>query len=183
MAWKFSRDDVFTECNEYRPWALDQIRQIKPDVVVVASAPVKKSADEDGEEVLSGDEARKAWRKGVRSIAKKLLKTTSHVRFFAAINRLPWEPADCLSDLDKTAADCTFDASEWVADNNKLIRQAIGPTDARYVGLRGLFCLRGKCPTVIDDRQVYADDDHLASDYARYLADEIEDRLRLPRRR
>jgi hypothetical protein len=87
----------------------------------------------------------------------------------------------CLSDLDNTAADCMSERSGWVSTSNRLVRRGIAPTDAAYVGIRGLMCLRGQCPTVVDGMAVYADDDHLASGYARFLADDLAERLRLPR--
>jgi peptidoglycan/LPS O-acetylase OafA/YrhL len=179
VAWKFDRSAAYTECNDWRPWALDQIRRIDPDVVVVGSASVVKSMDPSTGELLSLAESRTVWRDGIRSLTEDLLTVAPEVRVFADINRLPWSPADCLSDLDNTAADCTFEPSAWVGDSNRLIRRAIAPTDARYLGIKGLLCLRGKCPTVVDDMLVYGDDDHLASEYARFLADEIEERLRL----
>ena len=182
VAWKFDRDAEYTECNAWRLWALDQVRRTDPDVVVVASASVIKSMDESTGELLPLTDSRAVWRAGIRSLAEELTALAPEVRFMADINRLPWDPADCLSDFDNTAADCTFEPSGWVADSNRLVRQGIGPTSARYVGIKGLLCLRGQCPTVVDGIAVYGDDDHLSHEYARFLTDEIEIRLRLPDR-
>ena len=180
VAWKFDRGEEYAECNAWRPWAVDQVRQADPDVVVVASASVVKSVDPSTGELLPLDASRSTWREGARSLAAELLAIAPEVRFVADIERLPWNPADCLSDLDNTAADCTFGRSDWVHASNRLVRHGIAPTAAEYVSLRGLLCLRGRCPTVIDDLAVYSDDDHLASGYARFLADDLEERLRLP---
>jgi peptidoglycan/LPS O-acetylase OafA/YrhL len=180
VAWKFDRDDVFAECNAWRPWALDQVRQARPDVIVVGSASVIKSADEATGDLLRTDEARNVWKVGARSLAKDLAEIAPEVRFVQDVNRLPWNPADCLSDLDHTAADCTVEPSAWVTDSNRLVRRGIAHTGARQVRLRGLFCVHGRCPTVVDGMAVYGDDDHLAPDYVRYLAGDLEKRLRLP---
>ena len=85
-----------------------------------------------------------------------------------------------MSDLDKTAADCTFEPSAWVADSNRLVRRGIADTDATYVRSHDLFCLHDRCPTVVAGMSVYGDDDHLANGYSAYLADELRERLRLP---
>ena len=182
VAWKFDRDDVYTECNAWRQWALEQAGLARPDVIVVASASVIKSADEATGELLPLDAARQAWRDGARSLAEDLLAIAPDVRFVEDINRLPWYPADCLSDLDKTAADCTFEPSSWVADSNRLVRRGIRDTDAIRVVSHDLFCLRDRCPTVVNGMAVYGDNDHLANGYSAYLADELEERLRLPGR-
>ena len=180
VAWKFDRDAIYTECNAWREWALEQARRAQPDVIVVASASIIKNADEATGELLPLDAARQAWRDGAESLADELLTIAPDVRFVQDINRLPWFPADCLSDLDNTTADCTFAPSTWVADSNRLVRRGIADTGARRLVTHDLFCLRDRCPTVVDGMAVYGDNDHLANGYSAYLADELETRLRLP---
>jgi peptidoglycan/LPS O-acetylase OafA/YrhL len=182
IAWKFDRDAVYTECNAWREWALEQARLARPDMIVVASSSVIKNADETTGELLPLDAARQSWRDGAESLAEELLTIAPDVRFVEDINRLPWFPADCLSDLDKTAADCTFEPSTWVADSNRLVRRGIAGTDAIRIVTHDLFCLRDRCPTVVNGMAVYGDNDHIANGYSAYLADELEARLRLPGR-
>ena len=180
VAWKFDRDNVFTECNDWRTWALEQARLADPDVIVVASASVIRSTDETTGDLLSLDAARQAWRDGAGSLAEELLTIAPEVRFMEDINRLPWNPADCLSDLDNTAADCTFTPSDWVADSNRLVRHGIAGTGAWQLRTHDWFCLRDRCPTVVAGRSVYGDNDHMANSYSVYLAEALEKRLRLP---
>ena len=180
VAWKFDRDDVYTECNAWRSWALDQVRRADPDVIVVGSASVIRSVDPGTGDLLPTDTARAVWRDGARSLAEELLTIAPDVVFMEDINRLPWNPADCLSNLHKTAADCTFSPSEWVADSNRLVRHGIAGTGAWQLKTHDWFCLRDRCPTVVAGRSVYGDDDHMASGYAVYLVDALEKRLRLP---
>ncbi|HEU0286772.1 MAG TPA: acyltransferase family protein [Nocardioidaceae bacterium] len=180
VAWKFDRDEVYTECNDFHPWALDQVRLADPDVIIVGSASVIRSVDPTTGDLLSPDIARQTWRNGARSLAEELLTIAPDVLFMEDINRLPWNPADCLSNLRKTAADCTFSPSEWVADSNRLVRHGIAGTGAWQLKTHDWFCLRDRCPTVVAGRSVYGDDDHMASGYAVYLVDALEKRLRLP---
>jgi len=160
--------------------ALDQVRQAEPDVILVGSASVIKSAEETTGDLLPPGEARGTWRAGARSLATELVEIAPKVRFLQDANRLPWNPADCLSDLDNSAADCTVEPSARVTESNRLVRRGIADTGVRQVRLHGLFCVHGRCPTVVDGMAVYGDDDHLAPDYVRYIADDLEERLALP---
>jgi hypothetical protein len=180
VAWSWDRNAEYTACNQWRSWALRQVKLLRPDVVVVGSASVVAATDVSTGRPLPPDQARLAWRAGARSLASQLIAITPEVRILQDINRLPWDPVQCLSDLDHSAADCTFAPSRSVTESNQLVRSGIAGTGARFVPLRDLFCMQGRCPTVIDDIQVYADDDHITRTYARHLVDDVEPRLRLP---
>jgi hypothetical protein len=181
VAWKSDRHAEYTECNKWRPWALRQIKRLHPDLVIVGSASVLESMDVSTGRLLPADQARPVWRAGARSLARRLIAITPQVRFLQDINRLPWDPAQCLSDLDHTAADCTSPPSARVTMSNQLVRSGIADTRARYVRLRDLFCLAGRCPAVIDGIEVYSDNDHISHTYARHLVDDLEPRLHLPK--
>jgi peptidoglycan/LPS O-acetylase OafA/YrhL len=181
VAWQFDRAEEFTECNQWRPWAMDQVRLARPDVVVVGSASVVVSVDQEGGGLLSLTESKQVWKEGARALAEQLLAVTPEVRFIADITRLPEDPAECLSNLHNTAADCTFTPSDWVKDSNNLVRTGVASTDAVHISLRNMFCLSGHCPIVVDGMVVYRDRDHLSSSYARFLVDEMDRRLGLPK--
>ena len=180
VAWKLDRGEEYTECSQWRTWALDQVRLAEPDVVVVGSASVVVTMDEASGKPLSIAESKRAWKEGARALAEQLLAVAPEVRFIADITELPEDPAECLSNLDNTAADCTFKASDWVKDSNNLVRAGVAATDARYISLRNMFCVSGRCPIVVDDLVVYKDREHMSSSYARFLVDEIQTRLKLP---
>jgi peptidoglycan/LPS O-acetylase OafA/YrhL len=181
VAWQFDRGEEFTECNQWRPWAMEQVRLAEPDVVVVGSASAVVSMDQEGGKLLPLAESKQAWKEGARALAEQLLAVTPEVRFIADITRLPEDPAECLSNLHNTAADCTFKPSDWVKDSNNLVRAGVASTDAVHISLRSMFCLSGHCPIVVQGMVVYRDRDHLSSSYARFLVDEMQERLRLPK--
>ncbi|HZC73543.1 MAG TPA: acyltransferase family protein [Jatrophihabitans sp.] len=180
LAWDFKNDEEYTTCNKWRSWALRQIRKLQPEVVIVGSASDMKSMDPSTGRLLSASRSQQVWRAGARSLARQLTAVTPEVRFLQDVNRLPMDPADCLSDLKNTAADCTFPPAGKVTESNQLVRRGIAATGAKYVRLRDLFCMEGRCPTVVNGIQVYGDNDHITSDYVRYILDDVEPRLRLP---
>lgn len=179
-AWDFSRRTEYTNCNQFRPWALNQVKALHPDIVIVGSASQIASMDPSTGRLLPPEQARRTWRAGARTLGRQLIAISPEVRFLQDINRLPQDPAECLSDLAHTAADCTFPPSSRVADSGRLVHDGLAGTGAEYVRLRDMFCIEGRCPTVIDGVQVYADNDHITIDYARYVVGDFESRLRLP---
>lgn len=180
VAWKFDAHAPYTQCNQWRSWALQQVKAADPDVIVVASATAIRSVDPSSGKLMIGHRARRAWRDGAESLANQLTAMAPQVEFLQDINRLPFKPSVCLSNLDNTAADCTFKKSKWVTRGNRLVREGIRGTGVRYVRLRDLFCEQARCPTVVNGLDVYGDGNHITPAYAKFVGKDLGRRLRLP---
>ena len=82
--------------------------------------------------------------------------------------------ADCLSDLDNTAADCSFELPDTTITSNNRVRAGVAKGNARYLDVVKMFCLKQICPTVVGDIVVYADGDHITATYGNWLTDVLE---------
>ncbi len=89
----------YDQCEEWRDWALDQVRALDPEAVVVGSATqtVYSFLAEDHETVLDAAAAMDAWQAGVSRLVRELTTTADQVRFLGDTIVLPVNPAECLS--------------------------------------------------------------------------------------
>jgi peptidoglycan/LPS O-acetylase OafA/YrhL len=180
VAWSYSRGEVFTECNDYRAWAYDQLEELDPDVVVAGSASYLRAVDPADDTLLSPEDSAPVLRDGTRSAVERWQRIAADVRLLGDVPKLPVAASECLSDTENTSADCTFDLSTTTVDGNQIVAAGAKQADVPFIDVLDMFCLEGQCPAVVGDIVVYADDDHITATYASWVADELERRLDLP---
>ncbi|SEP22647.1 acyltransferase family protein [Trujillonella endophytica] len=165
-------DPAFPEyCSAHQEWALAQVQELRPDLVIMSSA-----ANSIGRMVseAEGDAALAEWRDGL--IATMTALDGLQARFVLLGSPPPGlniqtcatrfnTPQDCLS----TIADDVTDFLENEADTVRAFR---GTTlQASYVDTRSWFCdAQEQCPLFVGTTPVFADGTHMTAAYSARLA-------------
>ncbi len=172
----------YRQCDEWRDWALDQVRALDPTVVVVGSATqtVYSFLAEDHETVLDEAAAMDAWQDGVGRLVGELATVTDEVRFLGDTVVLPDSPAECLSKHDATMASCTVPLSQSTQDINDRTELGLRGTAARFIRTTRLVCADLRCPMAVDGTVVFQDRQHITETYALTVTDALQRRLDLP---
>jgi peptidoglycan/LPS O-acetylase OafA/YrhL len=178
--WHFDRGEPFEECTQYQEWVDGQLAELDPEVILAAGATSLRTVDASTGTLLSTQESASVVRAGVASAVSAWRESADTVRLLGDVPRLPFAAADCLSDPQNTAADCSFEVPDDTLRSNALVRSGTDGQDAGYLDVLDMFCLDGTCPTVVEDMVVYFDNDHITDTYAAWLTEELGRRLALP---
>jgi len=162
-------------CTEFREWALDQIAELHPDLVAVASSgPNPVVYDNDGNSYGVDDpEYDELARAGYEDLFARLKETADHTVLIRDVPKAEEEPGTCLTTGSPDLGDCMFtpiEAQEHDSDVSVEVAEATG-TD--YVDMTKWVCWENRCPVVIGDVISYRDRGHLTTIYAESLADEL----------
>jgi hypothetical protein len=159
----------YTECAEYRTFALSKIEQVHPDLVIISSAykGVKRSAG--GKPTTDGLE--EAWESGLSSMIDRIKPLAGSIVVLGDM-AYPDQPGiDCLKDHQDDVVACNTSAKDAVmADHNALEKQTTTRAGAQYVDTIPWFCTDTVCPAVIGGLTVHRDSYHVAENYAVWLA-------------
>ncbi len=161
-------------CDEFREWSVEQVRELKPDVVLLSNRVLPPNLDAEDSELVS------VWEHGVRSTLATMSQIAPTVRVFGDVPRVEVDPGDCLSARDSTMATCTLDATPRSAQGIVATRQAAEDAGVPFVDVEPLACAHLRCPLVVDQTVVYRDDDHISLTWGRRLTDDLRQRLDLP---
>ena len=160
-------------CAEFRSWAVDEIRDLEPDVILLSNRVLPPNFDVDDRDMIE------EWEKGVRSTVRTMRELAPMVRVFDDVPQVEVDPADCLSDVDSTMETCTSAAQERSVTGILATRRAAAQVDVPLVNVAALTCFEQRCPLVVDQTVVYRDDDHISMTWSRRLTEELRSRLQL----
>jgi peptidoglycan/LPS O-acetylase OafA/YrhL len=172
-------DTLFTdgrempECTAFRPWALEYIAELEPDIIVAANVPNTLSRLSSG---VYNEEAAAEWEVGNRETMTALsgmgadvflLQSSPSLRGFTDCAVPGSVPGDCLL---------------GITSDNELMYEAdlaaIESLNVTYVETRSWFCSPdGECPAFIGKTPVLADGSHLTDNYSRALGPVLRDKL------
>lgn len=159
----------YPECGEHREWALDQVREIKPDLLILADADNTLSRLASGS---GGDGTPSA----VNEVEDGLSDTIAAVQdSVGEVLVLAPPPAgrnlqDCVTRVG-APDDCVSTVSEQWREMQEAQEGAAGSTGARYVATDRWFCdASGECPGFVGTTPVRVDTSHITPAYSRFLA-------------
>ncbi|GIG65024.1 acyltransferase family protein [Phytomonospora endophytica] len=157
----------YRECGEWRERTLSAITELRPDMVVTASA------DADSAEPLDAPDPDRAWTDGWVEAYDRLATSGAQVVHIADT---PWpggDIPDCLAaDLDDTTA-CAADASSALKQPARRAATIAALTEAgaTVIDPTPWFCAAdGVCPPVVGNLLVYRDAHHMTTVWAELLA-------------
>jgi len=159
--------EPYTSCSEWQANALARIEELKADIVFTSQSR-RYLRDTETSEMIAG--LRTLWSQVIASGARVV-----------AIQDTPWmpfEPADCLANGDRT---CTAARADVVA-TDLFRRAAEGLEDVRVLDLTDGICGADVCRAAEGNLVIWRDDHHLSATYATALAPYFADRLGLSRR-
>ncbi|RBY87408.1 acyltransferase family protein [Blastococcus sp. TF02A-26] len=164
-------DNFEEKCPQHQVWALEQVRLIQPDLIIMSSAAnslVRLLSDN------SGDAALAEWRTGLTTMLASL--EAMPARMVVLGTPPPGEniqecmtrfngPQDCVSPIGEETNDFIRVEQETVAQFRGTALQA------SYVDTRSWFCdAAERCPLFVGTVPIYADGTHMVAPYAERLA-------------
>lgn len=173
MFYRERPEEPFTNCAVHKQWALEQIEQLQPELVLVSN-----SLSLVGQQVAqpSGAERYEQWGQGMTDTLEGLDAAAGRVVLLGAPPRAGNLQA-CVTRLSDPA-DCTEPVPEEWRAVSTAERAAARAAGVDYVDPEPWFCADGRCPAVVGGTPVYTDGRHLTATYARqltpYLARELE---------
>jgi peptidoglycan/LPS O-acetylase OafA/YrhL len=162
-AWMKRR---YTECEDWRTWALGRIATLRPDMVVIAT-------DTNYPGMLIGHPADpdRLWSDAWAQLFTRLKAATRHVVLLADTPTLSADPLDCLGGNDHDITACTEPAVTVLRDPawRAEVRDAARKGGVPVVDPTPWLCGRN-CPLVVGNVLVYRDTNHLTGAYAEMLS-------------
>ncbi len=159
----------YTECAEFREFAVDKIAEIQPDVVVVTSARKGALLAKDGKSTTDGLE--EAWASGLGSVLDRIAPNTDRMIVLGDMAYPAQGGIDCLTAHESDVMACSTPVSDAVyADHNTMEQQVAEDHGAEYVNTIPWFCTDDTCPAVIGGLTTRRDAHHVAENYAHWLS-------------
>ena len=157
----------YEACAEFRDWARAQIRELEPDVLVLAARGMWAVRDQDGVP------ATQVWSAGVDTTLGQVVAEVGEVVVVSGLGALEFRPPDCLSDPESDLATCTSPEDVRILEANQLTRAAAADHGLTYADLTSLACLRHRCPLVAERTVLYRDPAHLSKTWMLRVSDEL----------
>lgn len=164
---------IYTECTTWRKAALEYLAKIKPDVVVMSSAPNSTLSPEQ-------------WKSGSQRVLQSISSSATNVYVLRATPYLPVDGPDCLAEyagrpqwLPRSHTDCSFPS--WDAQTSAIyqsIQDAAKPFgNVHVMDMSDQVCPGGVCHAERNGMIVFRDSQHMTATFAASLASALGDRL------
>jgi hypothetical protein len=166
-------------CRQFHAWTVEQVRSLRPDVVVLATSFNPNGYEVDGEQVLDEAERLRLLRE---SMARLMTTLGPDVGRFVVIGDPPavqLSPATCLLRPNATLETCAAYGTDLSILADEAVRGAAADAAATFVPTADWFCLDGYCPTVLGELLSYRNQNHVSDTYARYLTEVLGQHLAL----
>lgn len=168
----------FEGCVSWRAWAIEQIEDLQPDIVFVASdlppAVVTSRGTIDDQAAVAD-----AMSAGLVDTIEQLERRVSRIVVVGAPPGMPMGPADCLSTRGADLGDCAFPRSRRSELLVEAERRAAAIAKVEFIDTLDWFCAEGLCPSVVGSTVTYRDLEHITTAYALQLATPLQQAMRL----
>jgi hypothetical protein len=162
--------EVFEACSEFQDWVIEQVEDLDPDLVVVASSPpVNGVFDDDGDRVTSTEGIIPLLRAGYDELFLELDAAADEVVLLRDVPKNPDDPAQCLTTGDPNLGTCVFEPSARSQVLGDVAVESASVSGARVVDPTPWLCYQNECPIVIGGLLSYRDTDHITTEYAANL--------------
>ncbi|MDR3036668.1 MAG: acyltransferase, partial [Kitasatospora sp.] len=141
----------YTECDKWRDSAFEQIKGLKPDLVIVTSRIRQETTEAGAEKTF-----------------KTLEETGSKLLYLTDTPQPGQNIPDCLATRTKDVSSCNpgRDKAIEFRDFRALEQRVAERHGAKVLDVLPAFCTDKVCPTVISDQIVYFDSSHITAGYA-----------------
>jgi len=168
--WRTDRLDPYTECDDYRTWAYEQIRKVQPDRIITTGWLNQAFTDPDTGQRVSVKDSKPVFDGAVQRTLDTLTDLAPDVYVLGGITNLPKEPEDCLATRRATMGSCALPVDGLTAERNRDWQNAAKKAGARWVNVQPWFCDDKMCPIVVRNVVVYSDTHHITRTYASTLS-------------
>ena len=177
--WLNKGDGPNLVCEQFHAWTEEQVRALRPDVVVLATSFNPNGYVVDGAQVLDATERLRLLGEGMARLIGRLGPDAGRVVVIGDPPAVQLSPAKCLLRPRYTLEDCAAPGSDLSLAAIEAVRGAASEAGATYVSTAEWFCLDNYCPTVLGELLSYRDQNHVSDTYARYLTEVLGQRLGL----
>lgn len=158
---------AFTECDDWRTWALAKIRSIKPDLVVLSSTFHGVAL---ADRRMQSADAAAAWTAGLRSTIARIRASGAQVAVIGDVANHATSVPDCVAThLTNLAACATPVLNATLQPRQNADIATARSAGARYVNVQSWFCTAALCPAVVNGIITDFDDSHITATYSTYL--------------
>jgi peptidoglycan/LPS O-acetylase OafA/YrhL len=160
----------YTECALWRGDVMDEIAEVRPDLVVLSSS------------YGVGGRSPADWVAATTYTVSKLVELGIAVVFIGDTPRRADQTGpDCVAAHLDDVSQCN--TAQDLAQPHRLIASATGQAVARSGGIfidpTSWFCADGQCPSVVGNYLVYRDQSHVTASYMKFLVPELKPLLPL----
>jgi hypothetical protein len=174
-----SDDTVFTDCSDFQDWVIEQVEDLHPDLVVVASSPPVNGVFDGGERITSVEETIPLLRAGYDELFRELDAAADEVVLLRDVPKSAQDPATCLTTGEPSLGDCMFEPDERSQILGDVAVESASVSGARVVDPTPWLCYQGECPILIGGTLSYRDTDHITTQYAADLWATLGQALRM----
>jgi len=159
----------YTECSEFRDWAVEQIERIQPDVLILTSAGKGILRSDDGEPTSEG--LPEVWETGLDSMLERLTPLAGRVVLLGDMAYPSGPGIDCLSEHPDDVSACNTPYEDAVlVEHNAMERRVAEAHGVEYVDIIPWFCTDTTCPAVIGGITTHRDAMHINENYVVFLS-------------
>ncbi|MFL5758945.1 MAG: acyltransferase family protein [Thermomicrobiales bacterium] len=167
--WSLSLKREYTECAEFRQFALAKIAELHPDLVIMTSAYKLVPVAVDGHPTNDGSE--EVWDQGLAEMIDRIMPNTRGIIVLGDM-AYPSKPGiDCLSSQPDNVPACNTPRADGVqTEHNENEKQIAHERGAQYVDIIPWFCTDQVCPAVIAGLTTHRESYHVSENYAVWLS-------------
>ncbi len=166
-------DEPFTDCTDFQDWVMEQVADLNPDLVVVASSPPVNGLFDGDERITSVQGIIPVLRAGYDELFLELSQYADQVAVVRDVPKSPDDPATCLSSGSPSLGDCMFKPVERSTVLGDVPVDSARASGIEVVDPTPWLCYQGECPIVIGGTLSYRDTDHITTEYAANLWSEL----------
>ncbi|WP_370250274.1 acyltransferase family protein [Nocardioides sp.] len=170
---KFS-GGAFPECQAFRPWAVGQIEDLDPDLVIMSSTILYAfGALSDG---ATGPAALDEISAGLKRTLQQISAPGRTIVFLSA----PPGAGDLSACATKVGSpdDCELQVPQEWYQYNDTVRDVVEAAGGVFVDTRDWFCVDDFCPGFIGTTPAFVDGEHLTVQYSKQLGPVLRETLR-----
>ena len=172
--WLTNGDGPSLECRDFQSWARDQVAQLQPDLVLLASDANEAGFEgPDGKRVRNEQEQAHLLRTGMVSEIISVRGDSGRVVVLGDPPGVQPNGGECLTARDATLLACMSSPDPRSELMISAVREAATLVDVQFVDPEKWFCWQEQCPLVVGDTITMRDREHISSDYAGQLAPEL----------
>jgi len=144
----------FPDCPPFRRWALDRMRVLEPDIIILGYRGLL--------EVAGDGDPTQLWAQGATRTLRELTSLSGRVMVISDVTSHESSPRDCISDPNADLATCTTPERHQTRLGNRVTRRITRRQGAEYVDVTRLVCQRHRCPLIVDHVITYRDAAHVS---------------------
>ncbi len=163
----------FTECDAFQDWVVDQVDDLQPDLVVVASSPPVNGVYDGDQRFEDIDAVADLLSAGYQDLFRAVGGSAERVVLLRDVPKRSDDPGACLSQGDSSLRECMFEPEERSRILADVAVAAARTTRTEVVDPTPWICYQDDCPVVVGGTLSYRDTDHLTTEYAASLANPL----------